>query len=458
MNWSVTFRSGVAALVCVGWLGTGCKVAQQTAQLPVQWVSDVVSGGKPEPGDPAALQAAIQRFADDFVGRTTSAITEYEQRLGTPEARSEALHWRASMGSSIVGIASGPNPAANLVDLVALTTLMRSVLEELAPTAPRDALVPWWEASLVLETNAWDLASGVLTPSQQEELRTSLALWTAERSTARALFFARPQESAAFFRRTEERQRPSGSVFRLVGLDPTSGLDPAVREVTRTRLLAERALYTAQRMPFLVRWQLDLLADELLRHAPVAEALTAVDRLSRAAETTSRTAAQLPEHLRTERQAILAALETQEGRLRELSLEIGRTLAAGERMSTSLNTTLHTFDLLMKRFGVGEPAPTPPDTNAAPFNVLEYAWTADQVAAMAQQLQTLLQEARGTLDSPTLDRRLADVTALSAQARREAQAVLNHAFLVGAGLIALAVAGAAIHRHLGRRAALSGPP
>ena len=33
-----------------------------------------------------------------------------------------------------------------------------------------------------------------------------------------------------------------------------SAADPAVREVTRTRLFAERAMFLAQRMPFLVRW------------------------------------------------------------------------------------------------------------------------------------------------------------------------------------------------------------
>ena len=39
----------------------------------------------------------------------------------------------------------------------------------------------------------------------------------------------------------------------------TAGLDPAVREVTRTRLFAERAMFTFQHMPFLLRWQTELL-------------------------------------------------------------------------------------------------------------------------------------------------------------------------------------------------------
>jgi len=174
----------------------------------------------------------------------------------------------------------------------------------------------------------------------------------------------------------------------MVGLDPTVGLDPAVREVTQTRLFAERALYMVQRMPFLVRWQVELLADNLLNEQHIAGVLTnaaslteSIDRLSRATESASATAAQLPDRVTAERKAILEALEAQEGRLRELCADISRTLVSGEAMASSINTTLITFDALMKRFGVGEPAPpdAPSQSDAAtgpPFNILDYAHTA----------------------------------------------------------------------------------
>jgi len=102
-----------------------------------------------------------------------------------------------------------------------------------------------------------------------------------------------------------------------------AGLDPAVREVARTRLFAERAMYTAQRIPFLLRWQIELLADQFLQDSHIALALTNIaslaqsaDRLSRASESVSQTAAQLPDRITAERKAIVEALDTQEGRLR----------------------------------------------------------------------------------------------------------------------------------------------
>jgi hypothetical protein len=207
-------------------------------------------------------------------------------------------------------------------------------------------------------------------------------------------------------------------------------------------------MFLVQRMPFLVRWQTELATDELLGQAQIAAAVDSAERLSRATESVSETAAQLPDRLTAERKAILEALETQEGRLRELSAEITRTLAAGEQMSTSLNTTITTFDALMKRFGVGEPSSAPPDTNSPPFNIMDYARTAEQIAVMAQQLDALIKDTTNTLDSPALDKRIADLKAVSERARADAMSVLNHAALLAAGLIVLAFGCALVYRWL----------
>lgn len=251
-------------------------------------------------------------------------------------------------------------------------------------------------------------------------------------------------------RQASEKAAQPGSVFALVGLDPTAGLDPAVREVTRTRLFAERAMCAMELMPFLVRWQTEMLAGHLLRQQEITNALAAADRLSRAVESASQTAALLPEKVSGERKAILDALEQQEGKLKSLSAEVAQTLTAGEKMSTSLNATIVSFDGLMKRFGVGEPDTSPPDTNSPPFNILDYARAAEQIAIMAQQLDALIKDANGTMDTPALDKRIAQLGALSTQARIDAKSVLNHAFVLVAGLIVLGFACALLYRRLGQ--------
>ena len=123
---------------------------------------------------------------------------------------------------------------------------------------------------------------------------------------------------------------------------------------------------------------------------------SAVDRFATVAE-------KLPEQLSAEREQILKALESQEKTLTPLVDDMRQTLTAGTQMSTSLNTTLTTFDALMKRFGVGETNNAgPPDTNSAPFNILDYARTAAQLEATARQLTELLDRFDQTIASTNL--------------------------------------------------------
>jgi hypothetical protein len=453
-NLTAAFRRGIQVRLILSLLpllalaGNGCRVAQQTGQA----VTSVVPGLKsPPPPDPAALQTEVLHYADSFASQTSAALDEYAHRVNTSEARLQALNWKLSLGSSALGIATSPNPTANLLDFVTLTTLLHSSLEEQAPKAvPPGALDGWLGASRILETNAWKLAERTLTTDQQAQLLVAIDRWRSENPTNGATFLTRPQEVTALIRQAGEKERRPGSVFSWVGLDPMSGLDPAVREVTRTRLFAERALFAAERMPVLLSWQIELMSDQLLRQQRVNDALQSVDRFSRAAESASQTAALLPNQIANERKAVLDALETQEGKLRDLSAQVGQTLSAGEKMSTSLNTTLATFDALMKRFGVGEPSTTPPDTNSPPFNILDYAHTAEQVGTMAGQLDALLKDASGTVEAPALDKRIAQLDALATRARDNARSLLNHAFLLAVGLIVLSFACALLYRRLGR--------
>lgn len=436
---------------------SGCRIAEETARLPMRAVTAVAPATQPQAPDAALVQVELQRFADEYSSRTIAALDKYAEQVGTIEACSQALKWKVSASTAAMSIASGPNPLANLLDFLALTSVMRTALESVwLKTTNGPAFQPWLEASRALETNAWKLAEGNLTPDQSQEMRSAIQRWWEANPDARTGFFARPEEFSSLIRKTGEKASRPGSVFSLVGLDPTAGLDPAVREVTRTRLFAERAMFLAQRMPFLLRWQVELMSDQLLQAPPVVSALASAERFSRATESVSQTAAALPDRITAERQAVLAALETQAGKLRELSAEITRTLAAGEQMSTSLNTTLVTFDALMKRFGVGEPDDSPPDTNAPPFNILDYAATAERIATMAQQLDAVIKDAGSTLDSPALDKRIRDLNALAAGARAEAKSVLNHAFLLAASLIGLVLAAAMIYRRAARSPAVRG--
>jgi len=188
------------------------------------------------------------------------------------------------------------------------------------------------------------------------------------------------------------------SVFSLLQVDPLSGLDPAVREIAQTRLFAERALFVTQKMPMLLRWQTELLSVNAVEMPAVQQLVTNSTQIAASVDRFARVAEQLPRQVSTEREEILKALQSQESKLTPLVNEVSQTITAGTQMSTSLNTTLTTFDSLMKRFGVGETDnASPPSTNSEPFRIQDYGQTAVQLEGAARQLTELLHTLDQTL-------------------------------------------------------------
>ena len=141
----------------------------------------------------------------------------------------------------------------------------------------------------------------------------------------------------------------------------------------------------------------------------------------------------MPERISGERKEILAALDQQEGRLRELASEVNQSLVSAERMSTSLNTAITTFDALMKRFGVGEPKTNAaPRTNSPPFNILDYSTTAAQIGSMAKDLNALV---------TSVNHSLPQFAQVSQHAGADAERVVHRIFWLALTLIVVLLAG-----------------
>lgn len=434
----VSCSSALLLLLCI-FFTPGCGLLR----APSDMVSAVVPGKEAPQQDLVDQQIQLQRFADDFLARSGQALDQSAERLGTDAGRAQVLRLKLISGSSLLSVVSGPNPGANLLDLVSVTVLTRkSVQDYWMKTTNGAAFQPWLEAGRVLETSVWNLAARFLQPTQVVELRLGIDQWYARTPEVRTAFFARPHEFASMVRTTKEKGAGMNSVFSLVNLDPTSGLDPAVREVTRTRLFAERAMFTMQRMPFLLRLQTELLAYELTAQPAVQLALSnstqltdSAGRISRAAETISQSVAQLPDRLSVERKEILATLDQQESKLRGVVADVDRALLSGKGMSDSLSITLTNFSDVMKLLGVSGPSgPAPktaePDTNSPRFSILEYAKTAGEIDILAKDLNTLV---------ASLNQSTPGIQRLSQQTVADAQKIANHVFRLGLVLIAVSV-------------------
>ena len=436
-------------------LGTGgCRLVQTAVDAPGQTIRAVTPGKKEKhPVDPVAVQQTLARFADEFSAKMIVGVEKLRHGTNAIDP-AEVLRWKIALATESCSIASGPNAVANLLDMTVFVTVTRVALEEhWQPKVFGESARPMLESCRNAETEIWRYAGTVLQPQQQAELRQAIEVWHRQNPlpqnvvAARAVGFASQVAEAS----KADTTKP-GSVFNLLMLDPLSGLDPATREIAQTRLFAERALYVTQKMPMLLRWQTELLSVNAVQLPAVQQLVTNSTQIAASVDRFAAVAEKLPGQLSTEREEILKALESQEKNLKPLITEVSQTLTAGSQMSTSLNTTLTTFDALMRRFGVGETNHAgPPNTNAEPFRIQDYGQTAVQLEATARQLTELLV----TLDQSIGSTNLAKLTAQVGPAVQQAQAggkqIVDYAFWKGALLVVIGLVAALIYRFVASR-------
>lgn len=414
---------GLACLFCVA--GSGCRLIKGAADLPGDAVR-VVAPDKPSSTavDPADLQQRLMRFADQYVAQVLDAVDELES-LDPNVTRVEVQRLRVAYASDIWMAAAGPNTYANLLDLIAVTSLSRIVIEEYwIPEVFGDTALPMLAVVQRAETNIWAIAATVLTDDQQKELRGAIREWREEHPEAVDAIAVRAVGAAARMSTADpqERDRPT-SVFGFLMIDPLAGLDPATRELARTRMMADRALYVAQRMPFMLRWQTEVLGSHVAEMPETRQILTNSTRIADAAVRLSAVAEELPDRFSQERKEIIDTLQSEQENLRDLSAEVRGTLDAGSRMASNANLALTSFDSIVQRLDESDAG-----ASAEPFRIGDYTEAAEQVDATAQRLVALLKQLDQTLESTNLNSLVRQVEPVMAGAESSGRNLVDHAF------------------------------
>ena len=422
----------------------GCRVVQTAAEVPGQAVRTVTSTPKEAPPpDPVEMQQNLVRLADEFVSRMVFDVDNLRHGTNTLST-AELLQWKLALGSATCSIVSGPNMTASVLDMTVFVSEMRASLEEhWKPRVFGESVDPLLENCRLIEAALWRLTEKVLKPEQQVALREALKVWHQQESKPEDVLVVRAAGLALKVSQVRQADTAKpGSLFSLLMLDPLSNLDPTRREIAQARLFAERALYVSQKMPTLLRWQMELLTANTLEQpalqqlsSNVTQIVTSVDRVTRVAE-------QVPQQVTAEREAILKALESQERELKPLLSEARQTLAAGTELSSAMNTTLTTFDGVMKRLGVGEPKTGErASTNAEPFRIQNYGKVAEQLETAARQLTVLLQTFEQTLGANNRTQLAAQISPVVQQAQAGGKELVDYAFqkaLLFVGVVLLA--------------------
>ncbi len=399
------------------------------------------------------LQLSVMRFADEYAGSITPPIRNFQGSTDNAADRLLAQNWLLSQATAAYTIASGPSPVVNTVDLVVLTTLSRMVVDD-AWSGERfgERAAPLREAYHRLEPLVLELAKGALSADQIAELQHVIVVWRDQNPHVTAISYVHFREVASSIRanKTGGAVR-SGGLFSMLGLDPFSSLDPAVREISQSRELAERTIYYAQRLPNLLDMQIERLTFEFATMPEVTRLLANADHVAGAATTTARVVGELPTLLPREREAAIRqfmdAVTVESAHTRQLVVELRAALEAGTATSNSLDGTIRSFDQLVAR--LEKPSKVDASAQASPakpFDITEYTAAAAEITRSAAQLESLI----GSVDrgSPALAQ-------ASEHAATTLRGVVDHAYWRGAQLLGLLIVGglaaALVYRLAARR-------
>jgi hypothetical protein len=397
------------------------------------------------------MRQTCQRFADNYVGRILEVTAPIVDRTGSPDTFNQLSYWQLTQVNSAYTVATGPSPILCHLDFVVLTSLSRMVVEDTLLELDGNLLSPLPAAYRELEQEAWTNVAEVLSEQQLRELRDLIESWRATHPEVKLVGFVHFAEFAEAAGINLETQAAPGSLFGLLGLDPLAGIDPAVRQIEQTRMLAERAIFYMQRMPYLLDLQTDRVIGMATLAPPVSRANESLERASTAMADFARFSGELPASFAREREALLRQLSSellrQETELRALLGELQTTLATGSDTAAAVDSAIVALDRLLARF----PASAPGETEAGrPFDITEYTQAASEFAGTARELKALV-EALGTEGEP-----LAAAVVGGVEAGRDLVDYLFwRALLLGLLLLLAAFAAALAYRRLTRRTGIT---
>lgn len=233
--------------------------------------------------------------------------------------------------------------------MVVFVTLGRMAVEEYwQPQVYGKAGKPLLDSYRRLEREIWAIASQVLAPAQQEELRRVIGQWRQ----------AHPGQHYVADVRLSNFARLRGGPLIEAAATPATGLVASVEEATRAAdeavLLAERLMFHLERLPNVITLQTDLILDQVAVSPTVKAIVEDASRATRTAERLADLLERLPVLVAAERKAAIEQatgwLGTDQPPLRSLLGDVRQTLAAGSELAGSVDKTVHALDAFAGRY------------------------------------------------------------------------------------------------------------
>lgn len=305
-------RLGAVILCLTGW---GCASDKNRGTSAAKKESSFVSITAVKM---TQARAEAMSAADTYTTMIAQASDELRQRTKREEVIEWALQQRIATATACFTNATGPNAFVGLLDMLVYTTLKREAMEKhWIPTLLHEEGAPVLDALRRGEKAVWDQGARVLSDAQLRELRDVIRQWQEENPTQYYVSHIRFTDFANSMRITSSASqlKMPTSVFGLLYVDPLAGLDPVAKELQEYRWLTERLVFTVNRMPMILSWQVELASRHITSGPEIERFVNDTSRFAdstgRFADATTRFAdavVKFPQHLTTERTAAIEQL------------------------------------------------------------------------------------------------------------------------------------------------------
>lgn len=443
------------------------------------------------------LQSELMSYADRFASVMFNAFDNFNAKGPSLEARFFVHGDMIYSTSSVFTIAALPNPEAALLDMVVVVTLGRYIYEYKIRPKFGEPITEIVKGFKKIEADILRIVRRVLSQKQQQELRAIIINWLKKNPNELQFHYIRFSELGV------DRSKST-----LVKKGKTGGLFGSVKKATQQveemRMLAERGMYLATRLPLLTGSFTEFWTSQLLTNPEVEKILADLHGFSEVSQRLAAVAEQMPQQIAKERQNIIkqasaemanlrqvtidqvmkeantwrdttlekvmdkVAVEreatihqlmnrladerqhtvqellAQEQRVKELVTEFRGTLAEGNNLILSATT-------LAEKLHLDTPAGTADESK--PFDIQEYRDTIAEVSDTATKFTMLVDKINGLVTSDGLERLLSQIDKTIDKVEGEGEKIIDHTFRQAIFLILIWLVGYVIARLILQRLA-----
>jgi hypothetical protein len=245
--------------------------------------------GQPPRMGPQELQAAIMSFADTTNSRCAEA-SYFIEKMGTPEARLTAARMRVFEMTSNVEIAAGPYPGVALLDMIVVCSLRRIVWEEFWVPHFGPRAEPALEFFREAEEDIWEIAAKVMPQPQMDELRTMIHVWRKKNPRQVSVNYIRFHDFGELGLKPSMRDLTvPGGLFASV--------EKAAMIAQDMKVAMDRAFYLLSRMQMIMSFQVELAYLELIFQPEADGVADETRRITDISERYAEIAEKLPQRL-----------------------------------------------------------------------------------------------------------------------------------------------------------------